>query len=283
MQIFLHIPKTAGTTLNYVLQRQYSKPGAIYTLGSPEPEQGVRELNKLPPDQRSAVQLLRGHCAFGAHRFLTEPSSYFTVLRNPIDRVVSHYYYVLRTPTHEDHARLIEKKYTLVQYIQSGEVSMFDNGQTGMLAGRAGVDFRADFAKCGAAALELAESNLAQYFDVAGLQEEFDSTLLILQKAYNWKPPYYVAQNVTDKRPMVDELSAETLDVIRAYNQIDIQLYDRAAARFRDRIAQLGPEFAEELKQFRAANYRYGQVRLLVRQFRSRARRTLTRFSAARA
>lgn len=273
MQIFLHIPKTAGTTLNYVLQRQYCGRNAIHTLDGPEPEHAVQQLDKLPSAQRQAIQLLRGHCAYGAHRFLAEPSSYFTLLRDPIDRVVSHYYYVLHTERHPDHADLVERNYSLVEYIQSGTIPMLENGQTGLLSGRIGRELQPNYAKCGEAELKLAECNLAQSFDVVGLQEEFDSTLLLLKRAYNWKQPYYVKQNVTRARPRIEELSAETMEAIRAYNKWDIELYDRVAAKFRDQIARQGPEFAEELKRFRAANYRYGQVRLLVRRVRSRARR----------
>lgn len=278
LHIFLHIPKTAGSTLNHVLKYQYHTPQAIFTLDHPDPEVAGRAFCELPRKRREATRLLTGHCQFGIHRSLATPSSYFTLLRNPIDRVISHYYFVRHNPLHPDHSRMVQEKMTFEDYLNSRSVLMLENGQTRMLAGRNGVDYQADYGQCDEEVLAIAEKNLLKHFDVVGLQEEFDATLLLLQKAYGWRTPYYVTQNITQHRPQVREVSPETLDLIRSYNQIDLQLYECAAHRFHQKVAEHGPAFAAELEQFRAANRRYSLVYSAVKRYGDAAGRRLKQF-----
>ena len=92
--VFLHIPKTGGITLYHVLNRQFDR-SQVFTI------RGLidrREFEELSEISRERLQLVRGHMEFGIHSWLTEPVSYFTILREPVNRVISHYYF------HEDSA-----------------------------------------------------------------------------------------------------------------------------------------------------------------------------------
>jgi hypothetical protein len=57
--VFLHIPKTAGTTLHRIIERQY-KPGQLYSVGLVEGE-SLEELAKLDEVRRAEIRMLRGH------------------------------------------------------------------------------------------------------------------------------------------------------------------------------------------------------------------------------
>jgi hypothetical protein len=94
MLIFLHLPKTARSALRGIIQRQY---GSSSILPLDESSFG-EELAAIPPSQMDRLRAVMGHFFFGAHTFLSKPSIYITVLRDPLDRVISRYYFVRRSP-----------------------------------------------------------------------------------------------------------------------------------------------------------------------------------------
>src|SRR4051812_5972736 len=94
--IFLHIPKTAGSTLTTIMHRQYSAD-EIYDIYEVRKSP---QLMALPEEQRAKIKLLKGHIPFGLHAFLPNgKAEYFTILREPVDRVLSHYYHFARQRT----------------------------------------------------------------------------------------------------------------------------------------------------------------------------------------
>ena len=83
MEVFLHIPKTAGSTLKWVLAHEY--PGEATIHGDNAPFRNViRQLQNMDPDQLELVRLYSAHVPFGVHWYLPKPSSYFTFLREPV-------------------------------------------------------------------------------------------------------------------------------------------------------------------------------------------------------
>ena len=98
--IFLHIPKAAGTTLNRIFRRRYRKSDIYMFDGSYEK---LDTFKKLPPERRRQIRLLCGHMPFGMHKYLLRLADYITILRDPVDRIVSHYFYVRRKTTHYLH------------------------------------------------------------------------------------------------------------------------------------------------------------------------------------
>ena len=89
--IFLHVPKAAGTTLQTIIERHY-RPSEIFFAGTVVHE-ALSDLRRADVDVRAGIRFATGHMAYGVHDDLPGPSSYFTVLRDPIDRVVSFYYF----------------------------------------------------------------------------------------------------------------------------------------------------------------------------------------------
>ena len=76
-----------------------------------------------------------GHMGFGLHDYLPQGASYITMLRDPIDRIVSHYYYVLQNQGHYLHKEVAGKGLSLEQFADSALSTELDNGQTRVLAG----------------------------------------------------------------------------------------------------------------------------------------------------
>lgn len=87
--VFLHIPKTAGQTIHAELSRvvgaQAVSPVRVHTEAGPGAAQ-------LPPGYR----LYSGHIDWEALETLPPPRFVFTVLRDPLERIASFYFYIRR-------------------------------------------------------------------------------------------------------------------------------------------------------------------------------------------
>jgi hypothetical protein len=251
--IFAHIPKAAGTTLHRIIEQQYHRQDIYSIYPTPRnPEGGFSQFVNLPPEQRAQIRIMKGHLLFGLHAYLPGPFTYFTLLREPIDRVISFYYYVRQNAQHYLHQHVLAQNMSLRQYIESQATTANDNFQVRMLAGAQGIAF----GQCTRGMLDEAKFNLQEYFSVAGLSEHFDATLLMLKHAFQWRSVYYVRQNVNVRRPALATVPPDTLDLIREQNWLDIELYQYVKQLFEDRLKNAGSKFTEELTTFRAENQR---------------------------
>lgn len=244
--IFLHIPKTAGTTLYHLLERQYP-PGHFHIIA--DVTHHLSDFQALPPEQKAPIRVVGGHFSFGIHQHLPQSATYFTILRQPRDLVISYFYYI-RSEVSHPHFHLA-KSMSLPEFLESRIDQTMSNIQTRMLAGMSGYG---DYHECTPADLETAKENLRQHFTVVGLTERFDETLLLLQKAYGWQNLYYARMNVTRKKPSLSNLSADVSDAISQANQLDELLYQYATTLFQNQIEQQGPHFAQQVHTFQRHN-----------------------------
>lgn len=245
--IFLHIPKTAGSTLLRIIERQYH-PEEIYSLYL---RQDFRAFEGLSEARKAEIRIYRGHMMFGWDQRLSRPATYFTILRDPVERALSYYYFTRKNPEHHHYDLIRSGDLSLAEYLESQEELMMDNGQTRMLCGGY---YIMEYGRLSREALEAAKTNLRQNIEVAGLTERFDETLLLLKKAFGWGNVFYARQNVVRKRPRREELSPDTLAVIHKYNRLDTELYQFAQTLFEEQVRKQGPSFAQEVRSFQRAN-----------------------------
>jgi hypothetical protein len=253
--IFLHIPKASGSTLHNIIERQYPSE-VIYSIDGLNVRDSTNQFKALPEEQRREIKVLKGHMSFGLHEYLPRPSTYITMLRDPIDRVISHYYYVIRNPQHQLHKQVKDENLTLQEYVSSGITTEVNNSQTRILAA---IDqSKVGFDKITEAAFKTAKQNLKTHFSVIGVTEKFDETLLLLKKVFDWKTPFYIRENVTKNRQSKQSLPQETLEIIQRYNQLDIQLYQYAQHQLDQQISQYLGNFEKDLNVFKVINQQYG-------------------------
>src|SRR5205807_10438962 len=107
------------------------------------------------------------------------------------------------------------------------------------------------------AALERAQANLQTHFRVVGLLEEFDASLLLLRRAFDWHLPFYVKENVTKEKSDNTPLDAETQRLVEGANSLDLELYEYARNLFDEQRRAAGDSFAAELGHFRQLNRAY--------------------------
>jgi hypothetical protein len=173
--IHIHVPKTAGTSLNEILRRNYA-PDAVMQIAIHE----MGRLLALPPEDRRRVKVLMGHLQYGVARHLPQNSVYVAVLRDPGPRLFSFYRFILRTDTHPLHREFLDSKLSFGGFLRralddAGLRLEIDNGQTRRMAGQMlvpDVDYRAMFAT--------AMRNMALPEMIVGTAERFEALLYTL-------------------------------------------------------------------------------------------------------
>lgn len=260
--IFLHIPKAAGMTLNHVLKRQF-RPGDIYGLPGRRSHHEMEEFRRLPVSRKRHIRVLTGHMHFGLHESIPAPATYITIMREPIERMISHYYYVLREPKHYLYKEVVSKRMSFEEYACNGISPELDNGQTKAISG-----LFTESGQCTEEAFDLAKKNIEQHFALVGLAERFDETALLLRKIFDWGMPFYMRENCTPNRPARDAFSAKVLARVAEHNEYDIRLYEFAKARFEQVCAWEAEFLNQELPRFQVLNKYYRRTRTLVRAIR---------------
>jgi len=274
--IFLHLPKAAGSTLSRIITNQYPKD-AIYSIYSRHLDSSLDEFLALPQNKKDSVRMLMGHFAFGTHEAFTNGGLYFTMLRSPVDRVVSYYYYVASTPDHYLHHVLVNNNLSIDEFIEARLTPEIENEQTRILAGIEWHGKGKSFVPCPASALESAKEHLRDHFSCVGLTEYFDESLLIFRRKLKWGNVYYSRQNVTRDKPKHGAISELTRKKIEEANRYDTELYEYARQMFWKEVENYGPSFAFNLKLFKAGNYIYNNVALPMTHMTVRLRKRLRR------
>jgi hypothetical protein len=251
--IFIHIPKAAGSTLQQIVHRQFPESKTFH-FDPLDPKASVQKLKSMPREKRSELECISGHMPFGMHKYLPQPATYITMLRDPVERMLSFYFYIRRTQIHYLHDTVVSRDMSLEEVMKSNLTSELDNDQTRRLSGLSTGDAVADWFKIGGAALDQAKKNIKDFFSVVGVTEKFDESVLLMKRRLGWKNIFYRRQNVSLSRPAESEVHPSILDVIRKRNYYDIQLYQWVERRLSKSISAMGPGFDAELRIFKFTN-----------------------------
>lgn len=235
--IFSHIPKTAGTTIRRVIDSQYDKQKIIR----------FPQLDKLSEEELERADVLYGHCRFGVHRRFNKSFSYITMLRDPVERIISTYYFALRSQNNRMHEKVTSMSFTeFILEETKNERSPMVNHQTRFLSGEKKPD------------LEKAKEHLHQYYTVAGLTEMFDESIFLMKKYLGWKEIDYTSSNVTANRPKQGEFPTGTIELIKEKNRLDFDLYDYAKRLLRENMQALDYMSKLEFKAFKNKQRKQG-------------------------
>lgn len=205
---FIHIPKCAGMTLHAVIERQYA-PEQIYTVPSaPWVNQNYQSLrDEWKPEAKARLRVVKGHMNYGWHNaFPGEPYEYVTILRHPVERLLSLYSFIGKW--HRDGSYKDQGVAVFAHRSTEG-----CNDMTYMLSGGTGRDARA-FIKAWRALTSMG---------VVGTVETFDLTLYVMRERYGWLVEPYDRVNVTRER--VHSVSDKVIRTIMRRNQYDLMLY----------------------------------------------------------
>lgn len=242
--IFVHVPKTGGITLGCSLRWQYGSRHTFTTKWNAPA--AANPFEALSEASRRRIRVVKGHVLYGVDRFLPQPCTYVTMLRDPVPRVLSLYYFVQANWPESEAGQA-----SLRAFVAESILPYRPNDQTRRLSGRA-TDAQGRLPDD---ALDVARANLDADFAAVGTTERFDETMVLWQRRLGWRrPPFYVRSNTNRSRPTRDAIDDDVLALIRADNAMDVALYDALTDRLDAMIAEEGPGFADAVDRFQTMN-----------------------------
>ena len=266
--IHLHIPKTGGTTLRDIIQRQYQSEKILMIPKLDESEDILKEVST---SQINQLKLIQGHLKYGIHNHFHRRAKYFAIIRDPINRVLSTYYYVLSQKNNPQNLSTSNNQMTIYDYVQSGVNPFLINGQTQLISGKTGnIDNPIIKSE---ELFSLAKENIANDFLFLGITEMFDETILILKNMLGWHMPYYSIANRTKNKPNYDAVNPTIISFIKEHNQLDIKLYNITKTSLLNKIAGENDIFQNRINKFKKINkllnplFSYSRAIRLIRKY----------------
>jgi hypothetical protein len=231
---FLHIPKTAGSTLRAVFKRNYGS--GFNLIPGNDPINGLATARAA--DNWESKELIWLH---GDWKSCDKDAGILTMLREPMARMESFYFYVKSQPDHYLHEFC--KGSDAIQFFEQAETLEIRNGQCRILAGYGGYHGMNAGSNASISDQDLLEEARTNLFDNAiayGLQSRFVDSLMIFEKRLDWKKGIkFKTVNKRAKDYKASSLSQKELDCIKQLNAQDIALYQEAEQRFHERFEEV--------------------------------------------
>lgn len=218
--VIVHVPRTAGTTLNRILKRQ-GFPGNADNKELPNVRQALktRKFNQeWRKTKNTKRKLIYGHFPLDKYYpLLKDTHKFVTFVRDPVDRVISHYQWLKhRGPSHsciidhETRSLLIRDKLSLTGF------SMRVSNPSTLLLG-----------------------DDLSIFDFVGITEYFEDSLLRFSKTFDIKvPKEYKNWNVKGIDYKANELvvSDKEKKKIRDHQHLDYKQYYKVLKIYEDEL-----------------------------------------------
>jgi hypothetical protein len=237
------------------MSRQFRR-GEEVTIDAGSLDAANQIWNSIASEQRARIKCVRGHFPFAPNLFAPRAITTFTMLRDPVERVISEYYTHLINPGMAFHGPIIRDGITLVQFVNNEQFAEVHNSQTRMLAGPNGGVGCHDL-------LDSAIANLRERMAVVGVSDRLDETLLVCRAIFGWSRLVYRRVNVNRHRPQISALDDRTLALIEQANSLDRTLYRCACERLDDLIREHHVSSSEALALHRMSRI-YSMARRLI-------------------
>jgi hypothetical protein len=225
--LFHHIPKTAGTAIRHLLHLNYGEGEAeVVAVPRRASPRWFAELKASLGPRYDRLCAVAGHAANYLLPLLDgRPAAACTIIREPVDRVLSRYYFLHPLPS-----------WTLAELYtgqKRKQLPAFYSGQARSLLepliDTAGIPPTADDP-----AADVWRGRLAQALEayrVVGVQDRFEETVDALAVLPGFEHREIFRVRINRDRPPPSRLDPDTVSLIRRHNWLDEELYRLANER----------------------------------------------------
>ena len=255
---FLHIPKTAGTSLRSIVEEQFPKDCIA-------PFSYMHELANVVKRDKNELEnytLFAGHLGHTLISLLPRTPRVVTMIREPVSRTISRFKNLMRNRARKSvgYERFLDPEATIEDFLSFPPTRrLITNFQVRNLA----LDFDLtktyydddgqkilpkqakllSYTKTDMSDDELlakAKQRLAA-FDFVGVTDRFAESMKLLLATFKWTTTMNVPHlnALPDPRLTEQTLSRDTMAKIEAYTQLDAELYRFAAELFEQRYAAM--------------------------------------------
>lgn len=228
--LFDHLPKCGGSTLVAYLDDHYPQR-KIFRIKGDDVRASVAEFQRRPKKKRLLYELIRGHRADKLIKLVHPDIIKITMLRDPIERIISHYYYVKRQPSHYLHSKMKEGNWGLRDYVLMGSESSEElmNWYVCHFSGMT----NDEVARNQGDAVRKALDSVTRKYDVVGFLDDFPSFIEQLRRRAGLRHVYNdIRVNVTRNRPNREDLTPETIRAVEELNLADIDFYEQVKMKY---------------------------------------------------
>lgn len=219
--VFLHIGKTGGANLHRALSACY-----------PEADRAPHVAGVRRPDPATLrpFRYVGGH--FGYSYAAEIGGAMVTVLRNPVDRILSLYSFWRNTPARQR----ILRDMTLAEFVTDGEEAIIGsvvNTQTWFCAADPATRIRWRMARVPEdELLGMAKAHLDE-FAVVGVTDRMDALQQDIEAVFGLKIDLGKHRNRTKDRTRAEDVPPDVIALIEERTHLDRQLYEYALSRQR--------------------------------------------------
>lgn len=213
--VFLHVPKTAGTSFVTIARARYQRRYNI------PPGYRKRDLARLAIAARvRRLEFVSGHASYGIHHLIPGEVTYVTFLRDPVERVISMYFYLRDHALNNAWRAEMDAGMTLLDFARLPD-RRITNGQVHQLAG---------FYHLGRPSIDeltqAAERNLCTIGEGVGVVEHLEVSMRRIAALLEWgEPPVLPRLRANSEKPL---LSDDERQEIADLNSADRRLWHAA-------------------------------------------------------
>ena len=240
--LFLHIQKTAGSTIVDLAKRAYGSENVVshgdYLTGLVPSLYNLVNARGVAPLDYKNIPFVSGHFGYGFASGLMESRFSFTFLRDPCERILSYYYFCRTRDAAEFEIYALAQQLELDKFLALGLVNLelkacLWNNQAWQLAnGYAYLNGRAIERYEPEGLLTLALDHLDAFSHI-GFVENFEVDRDIILDALGIPlPEEKIITNANPGRPTAEDLPSSTRKILEELTELDRILYNEAWSRW---------------------------------------------------
>ena len=243
--VFLHVPKTAGSSLTKMLLSHFHEERAY------RPE-GLATLANLEPTDIGKYDLFCGHFDWAELKYAPRDAKIITILRDPVERIISLYKYWRSfsweyAEKKDDFGIQYAKAVSMEEFFFDAPLGIRANYENAVVRQLVGADFcrpHVGFKLADEQLVQLAKYRIDS-LDVCGVTEDFPSSSVRIARCLGIEPLQIRFDNRTPQAPgetpihgaLSNRLGVEMAARLDQLTALDRQVFDYARLRHRAWVA----------------------------------------------